>query len=300
VFGVVSILMVESNGMLVLQNMVLLNIGLAEHCADWNYADIKSPFARLYYVTDGFATVRTLDQTIELKPNYLYLIPPFTLHSDNCSGYFRLYYMHVYFKPANGLGLFEQYQMPYEVVASEADLPIVERIAYINPNRELQRYDPKWYDNSANLLQNLSFSSHTAVGASVETMGLLMQLLSHFLNHAQPKLLSTDSRVLSALTFIHQNIHQPIDIASLASSAYLSTDHFIRLFKREVGCTPMNYVHDKKIEQAQTMLLFTSLSVKEIAWGLAFNNLSYFGRLFKTITGLTPFDYRQRANAESV
>jgi AraC-like DNA-binding protein len=281
------------------QNMVLLNVGLAEHSADWNYADIKSPFARLYYVVQGSATVRTASETVVLMPNWLYLIPPFMLHSDECQGDFVLYYIHVYFLPANGLGVFDSYQFPLGVVASTADLCIVERIAQLNPNRHLQRYDPKTYDNAANLLQNISFSTQAAIGTSVETVGLLMQLMSRFLHSSQPKLLSADSRIVSALTYIHQNLHQQLEVSALAQMAYLSTDHFIRLFKRETGFTPMEYLHTKKIEQAQAMLMFSSLSVKEIALGLAFNNLSYFARLFKSITGLTALEYRQCANAST-
>lgn len=125
--------------------------------------------------------------------------------------------------------------------AVTGDLDIAQRIVHLNPNRELQKYDPRFYDNATHFLQKM-FSSQSDVGTFTETAGLLLQLLFAFLHRAQPKFESADRRILQALTYISQNIHQSIDVATLAAKSFLSTDHFIRLFKRELGRTPMNYI----------------------------------------------------------
>ena len=98
-------------------NLLLLNAGLAEHHADWNYSKIQSPFTRIYYVTKGTATVKLESVEYNLKANHHYLIPSFTTHSDECSGEFSLYYLHVYESVTNTTSIFERFQFPFEVKA---------------------------------------------------------------------------------------------------------------------------------------------------------------------------------------
>ena len=63
--------------------LMTINVGYACHQGDWNWTNVRSPFARLYYVTDGEAwivkhAVRSGDESvrIHLTPHHLYLIPP--------------------------------------------------------------------------------------------------------------------------------------------------------------------------------------------------------------------------------
>jgi len=53
-------------------------------------------------------------------------------------------------------------------------------------------------------------------------------------------------------------------------------------------CTPRKYINRKKIEAAQLKLLIEDTSIKEIAFGLGFDNVSYFNRLFNKLTGRKP------------
>jgi AraC-like DNA-binding protein len=73
----------------------------------------------------------------------------------------------------------------------------------------------------------------------------------------------------------------------------ISKDHFIRLFKKETGMTPVQYISQKKIEKAQLLLVTEEMPIKEIAFLLSYEDHSYFNRLFKKITGETPQEYRR-------
>ena len=83
-----------------------------------------------------------------------------------------------------------------------------------------------------------------------------------------------------------------IELGVLAEKSGLSKDHFIRLFKKETGDTPLRYIIRKKIEKAQLILITDDMSIKNVALNLAFEDYSYFNRLFKKITGVTPQEYR--------
>ena len=77
-------------------NLMLLNVGRAQHNADWNWKDVSSPFIRIYYVLEGEAIIHLAEHNIRLLPRHLYFIPAYTVHSYECHGLFVHYYLHVY------------------------------------------------------------------------------------------------------------------------------------------------------------------------------------------------------------
>ena len=56
---------------------------------------------------------------------------------------------------------------------------------------------------------------------------------------------------------------------------------------------PLQYINQKKIEKAQLILITEDIPVKNIAYLLAYEDHSYFNRLFKKITDVTPQQYRE-------
>jgi AraC-like DNA-binding protein len=81
----------------------------------------------------------------------------------------------------------------------------------------------------------------------------------------------------------------------LASVACVTKPYFIRLFKNEIGISPLQYVNSKKVERAQLLLYTTDMHVKEVAYALGFSDYSYFIRMFRKMTGFTPQDYRYKS-----
>ncbi len=274
-------------------NMILLNVGFARHFADWNWDNINSPFFRLYLVNEGNAELNISGKKYRLTPGHLYLIPPFTTHSDHCDGKFSLYYMHVYEELTKNISWFDQMQFPVEASSHPLDAVLMQRLLDINPGRELKRYDPDSYNDSDNLYQSIAENRHQSLHAQLETDGIIRQLLARFFATAIPLNQSQDNRIIKALRFIRENIDRKITVRQLASICCLSEDHFIRLFRQELRQTPIDYINRKKIEKAQLLLVVRNLTMKEIAYTLAFENVSYFNRLFKKMVGKTPGEYRK-------
>ena len=273
--------------------LILLNIDYSVHHGDWNWKGISSPFTRIYYVKEGHAKIHLPHFTQELKPHCLYMIPPFTLHSYECDDYFAHFYIHVYENQKGKLNMLEEFNFPTEICAQALDIQLVNRLLEINPNRELKQYDPKLYDNQAMLLKNIAVEKAQADYRILETKGILSQLVSRFFKYATPKYEVQDERIKMALNFIRKQIDEPIKISQLSEICSLSDDHFIRLFKKEMNCTPVQYINQKKIEKAQLMLITEDTTIKDIAYSLSFENISYFNRIFKQITNYTPTQYNQ-------
>lgn len=275
-------------------HLLILNVGLAIHNADWNWRNVNSPFTRLYYVTEGTARILLPTGIQELKPDHLYLVPSFTTHSYLCDTHFVHYYLHIYEDHQSESSILEDFSFPTEIPAGDLELPLIKRLCGINPTMQLPQSDPTSYDNNPTLIKNIIKNKQRTFCDKVESRGIVYQLMARFLKDAQPKAEINDDRIQKVLSYIRKNIYKTIDIDSLAAISCLSKDHFIRLFKKEVNNTPLQYINQKKIEKAQLILITDSIPVKNISYLLAYEDHSYFNRLFKKLTGVTPQQYRDR------
>jgi AraC-like DNA-binding protein len=272
--------------------LTLLNAGYLDLNANWNWQNVYSPFARIYYVKEGHANTRIGHTVYPLKPHHMYLTPPFCLHDDECDGPFILFYIHFFEKAIHQTSIFDAYDFPVEVPASPLDLMLVEQLMQTNPDCYLKNIDPKSYDNPSTFSRCIADNSLMPLHSALETRGILCQLLSRFLATARPKAGNQDFRIKKTIRFIHENTDKAISVAQLAGIACMSECHFIRIFKKETHQTPVKYITLKKIEKAQFLLLTTGRSIRDIALELAFDNISYFNKIFKHHTGHTPGSYR--------
>lgn len=276
------------------RDFILLNVGYAYHDADWNWKNVQSPFARIHYVKSGTARIVREDGVSDLREGHLYLTPSYTKHAYECDGVLELYYIHIYEDPGKNLSLFDLIHFPVETAANPLDCHLIERLAQINAGRELQYYDPKSYDNSTTVARNMAIQQQAPLTYEMETQGIIKQLFSRFLAGAVYKNVTIEKRILKSLRHIHKNIDKPVDLEELAELCFLTKDHFIRLFKKEMGCTPVKFINRKKIEKAQLKLLVDDAHIKDIAYGLGFDNIPYFNRLFAKITGESPGRYKKK------
>ena len=270
-------------------NLILLNAARKFHDADWNWKGVNSPFARIYMVESGSAKVIMPDGTHTIEPGYLYLIPAFVTHGYENDSLFTLYYIHIF----DEQNIFDRLSFPFKVKANESDKLLVQRLLAINPGRELNRSDPNTYDNYPTLIQNIARNDSFPFYMVIETKGILLQLFSRFLEKASFKQEISDKRIAKVVRHIRENINRIISIDELASICFLTNDHFIRLFKKEMKCTPVQYINQKKIEKAQLMLIIGDKPIKEIAYDLSFENISYFYRLFRKMAGSPPNRYKE-------
>lgn len=274
-------------------HLLTLNVGLANHYGDWNWKNVRSPFARLYYVTEGTAQIEMPSGVYTLTPNHLYFIPAYTMHSYICDSAFSHYYIHIYEDLQSDTSILEEWEFPVEVNACSTDLELIKRLCFINPFLKLPQSDPDVYDNHHTLVSNIQLNQRRPFCDKVESRGILFVLMSRFLKYAVPKAEVKDDRIQMSLNYIRKNIGSRLEIDFLADKACMSKDHFIRVFKRETGETPNVYITKRKLEKAELTLVTTALPIKSIADSLGYDDYSYFNRIFKKNAGVTPQQYRE-------
>lgn len=276
-------------------DLLMLNVGHALHEADWNFNDIESPFTRIYYVTEGTAAVTVGDLTHTLTPGNMYIIPAFTRHSDACEGRFNHYYVHIYEDVSSGESMIDKYDFPFGIPGCPLDRTLFQALCDHNSSMALKASDPRVYDNRTSLIDCVRLNRERPLWYRLESMGIICQLLGRFVKEAAPKYDTKDPRIREALRLIGKGGDTP-GVKELARSVHMTSDHFIRLFKREVGCTPVQFGIERKMTQAMQMLASEPMMIKEVAYSLGYDNLSYFTRLFRRHTGHTPNAYRELFN----
>ena len=101
---------------------------------------------------------------------------------------------------------------------------------------------------------------------------------------------------VGAVRYFNEHYNDSINIAEYAESKNMSTSWFIRNFKLYTGSTPLNYILNIRISNAQSLLENTKYNITEIAAITGYDNPLYFSRLFKKQTGLSPSEYRKQSN----
>ena len=99
-------------------------------------------------------------------------------------------------------------------------------------------------------------------------------------------------RIERCVDYMAQHLDKPLQVATLAAQANISPSHFFALFKRQIGSAPMDYFTRLRMQRARQLLECTSLSVKEIASDLGYDDPFYFSRVFKSVNRVPPSGYR--------
>ena len=94
--------------------------------------------------------------------------------------------------------------------------------------------------------------------------------------------------------YIGKNYCTPINGTDIEQKFYLSYDYANRVFNKMIGCSITKYRNNVRIQNAKMKLRTTNMSIKEIAISVGIDNTHYFSRLFKTIEGISPTEYRKK------
>lgn len=116
--------------------------------------------------------------------------------------------------------------------------------------------------------------------------------------HAELARRSEEKRPPSVAELVRMRIDDLTDgyttLDELTAEFHVSKQHLIRIFKERYGITPHEYILDRRLAIAQSLLKKTNLSVKEIAEQLRFCDAAYFTEFFHRRSGMKPLEFRKK------
>lgn len=96
-----------------------------------------------------------------------------------------------------------------------------------------------------------------------------------------------------AVDYIKRNYMNKITLEDVASHVYLSPSYFSKIFKDEMKCNFNTYLNNVRIEMSKKLLMDESIPLADVSFLVGYEDQSYFTKVFKKTTGISPGKYRE-------
>lgn len=242
----------------------------------------------LWFIDDGEGFLKGSEETIKLHAGTCIWFRPGRVFQAWQKPGSRMTVAHIHFDliDPHGEPLSEEPNLPVEVHEA-GDVQFYRRT--MNKIVELARA-------SVNLEPEKRELVHLQIGHLMQ--GLLMDIeLKEPVDHSRTGAgtgLRHRRMISKVVRQIYQNPSHTISVAELAVVNGLSVEHFVRVFREIVGMPPKQFILRTRIDQAESLLRHSEMTVGQVAESLGYNNIFFFSKQFKDKTGLTPTAYRRR------
>ena len=98
--------------------------------------------------------------------------------------------------------------------------------------------------------------------------------------------------IKKAMIYISKHFNEPLTLEDVAMHVHLHPSYFSTMFKQSTGSSFKEYLNMVRIEESKRLLSNTDFSIIDIAIAIGFEDQSYFSKVFKKYTGLTPKQFR--------
>ena len=122
----------------------------------------------------------------------------------------------------------------------------------------------------------------------------LIKLARLFAENERTKEKPSKKYIRDAIAFINGNYYEEIGVGEIAEHVKLNVSYFHKIFKKDTGNTPMDYLNNVRINKAKRLLENSDIPIIEICSFVGFNSRQYFTYTFRKSTGITPRAYKQK------
>ncbi len=100
-------------------------------------------------------------------------------------------------------------------------------------------------------------------------------------------------------SYIEENLLYDFSMTDLSAVFNYNEKYLGRLFKTKTGLTIKEYCNQAKVEKAKKLLKHSQTRISDIATQSGFNNVTYFNRMFRTVAGISPQEYRDKHKTQT-
>ena len=125
-------------------------------------------------------------------------------------------------------------------------------------------------------------------------LGIYFFLQRKFLERtANPRQLKRERLVYKILDYLNEHYAENLSLDRISEQFFISKSNLSHYFKKETGLSPIQYIMQRRIGEAQSLLVETPLPIQEIEFRLGFNDSAHFSKMFKKYVGVAPNEYRK-------
>ena len=234
----------------------------------WHQEPLYAPYSRLYYVLDGTGVLFSENEQMMLEAGYAYFAP--------CGMKYGFYGTDSVSK------IFFHIQLPISPDGRDA---FSEGNHFIRLPRE-PSYIKKLTD------AYLSTEMTGDVLLKGELYHTVYEALEYLKEGKDP--VEYSKSVSDAVTYIREHLTAGLTVQEIAEAVFCSQSKLSGMFRCEVGQSVARYIDDLLMSEAQTMLLYSDRSIREISETLGFCDQFYFSRRFASRFGASPSQFRKK------
>ena len=240
----------------------------------------------------GAGTMLFNRQSVEFGPGFLTCVARNTPHTTWSSPGDTSLWSYLFLDPELLLGesVFQQLALPSQGQDFLSDSHIV-----LSPEQA------PWAESLMQAI--LAEHARQAPGYQFSMRGYCMALLVHLLrayysgDYADTARDASAHVISPALDYIRRHYNRDFDQDRLASLCHLSVSHFRRLFKEQIGVSPLTFLHQTRILNSCILLRSSERLISEVASTVGYDSLSGFNRHFQQIMGRTPSEWRRTSGS---
>ncbi len=230
----------------------------------------------------GVSVYHLPDQIRHVNPGEVLIIPPHMPHALTESKDTLRYLLLFEPEPLKAM-------MDLDTISDVLRHPI-----YLHDNSEAQQRASELLMQTVNCyMQREPFWNTRCYAYLLQLYAYLGQLYQRQTNPAQPQGQRIDTAIMnSALTYINEHYQEELSLEDVASFAGFSRYYFSRLFKQFCGMSFPEYLAQKRLKAAVSMLVSTGMPMQEIAAASGFGSVATFNRAFRKSKNCTPSQFR--------
>ena len=258
----------------------LLYVTRSRYGADWHSIPHTHYFTELFYVISGEGSFQIEDMRFNIHPDQLIIVNPTIEHTELSQGNQPLEYFVVGLSGQNFVA------------------PGSSETRYVKLSCAAQREEYLFYFKAMMREMTEKEPSYEAVChnlAEVLVAKLMRQTIHSNLGQESRK---SSKECLKAQRYMDEHFKENVTLDILSELTHMNKYYLVHAFKRELGCSPINYLINRRIRESEFLLKTTDYSVSQISQQLGFSSPSYFSQSFKKIVGIGPSEYRSAAQKE--
>ena len=267
--------MIDQAGILMAQGLGIASEriqGVNDNMSQSHYHE----YYEIYYLEEGERFHMVEDQLYKMEAGEFMIFPPYVMHHSYGEENIPFKRLLLYFKPEEILWPSVRDALKEESGIYRTDIKKRQEIHRVMEDILKEQKDPGAFHEEYD-------------------RGMLNVLLLLIAREKRPeKAPGKSSRIGEVIRYIHSHYQEDISLEMLAQMFYVSPYYLCREFKKSTNSTIVRYINVTRIMNAQRKFMETSKNITDISRETGFSNLTHFNRVFKSVTGMSPSQYRRQ------